>query len=204
LRGSWGPEPGSRWRDRYCRSMKTMAGLKIEMLGAPVLRQKAEDVEVIDEELRILVDDMFKTMYEAEGIGLAGPQVGVTKRVLVIDVRDETHPRFALINPRIVEVGTGRDKEEEGCLSIPGVSALVERPTTVVVEALDQLGQPLRIEAEGLLARCIQHEVDHLDGVLFLDHLSSLKRSMLMKKYRALQAENGNGSRERPSVGRSG
>jgi len=180
-----------------------MAGLKIEMLGSPILRQKAEEIGEIDEELRILVEDMFETMYEAEGIGLAGPQVGIPKRVAVIDVRDEAHPRLALINPRIVAAGKETDKEEEGCLSIPGVSALVERPTTVVVEALDAQGQPLRIEAEGLLARCLQHEIDHLDGILFIDRISPLKRSMLVKKYKAQLAENGEGSKQR-SNGRAG
>ncbi len=166
-----------------------MKDLDIELLGAPVLRQKAAEIETVDDELKALIDDMFQTMYSAEGIGLAGNQVGVARRVLVVDVKDENTPPFALINPRIVEQGSVREKEEEGCLSIPGVSALVERPVTVTVEGLDREGEPVRIEADALLARCLQHEIDHLDGVLFIDHLSALKRSMLLKKYRSLAAE---------------
>jgi len=166
-----------------------MAELKIEMLGSPVLRREAREVVSIDPELRKLIDDMFDTMYAAEGIGLAGPQVGVEKRVLVVDLNDEEHPRFALVNPTCVERSTVTEKGEEGCLSIPGVSALVDRPISVTVEGLDARGEPVRIEAEGLLARCLQHEIDHLDGILFIDRLSSLKRSMLLKKYRSLQSE---------------
>lgn len=161
-----------------------MAVLKIEMLGSDVLRRRADEVGEIDQALRDLVKDMFVTMYDAEGIGLAGPQVGISRRVLVVDVREEGRDPFALVNPRIVESGAEREKGEEGCLSIPGVSALVERPATVVVEGVDEHGQPVRIEAEGLLARCLQHEIDHLDGVLFIDHLSPLKRNMLVKRYR--------------------
>lgn len=166
-----------------------MKDLDIELLGSPVLRQKAEEVERMDEELKAIIDDMFHTMYRAEGIGLAGNQVGVARRVIVVDLKDEKHPPFALVNPRIIERGGDREKEEEGCLSIPGVSALVERPTQVTIEALDADGKTFRIEADSLLARCLQHEIDHLDGVLFIDHLSALKRSMLLKKYRSLAAE---------------
>jgi peptide deformylase len=122
-----------------------MAELKIEMLGAPVLRQPATEVEAFDADLRALVDDMFETMYVAEGIGLAGPQVGVGKRVLVVDLKDEEHPRFALINPKVVESSSQAEKGEEGCLSIPGVSALVERPVGVVVEGMDPDGGAVRI-----------------------------------------------------------
>ena len=179
-----------------------MSQLQIEMLGSPVLRKRAEEVLTIDEELRVLIADMFDTMYAAEGIGLAGPQVAVSKRVVVIDLKDEAASRFALVNPRVVEKGREKDKEEEGCLSIPGVSSQVERATQVTVEALDELGQPLHIEAEGLLARCLQHEIDHLDGVLFIDHLSALKRSMLLKKYRQLQAEEKKEQGEEKLVGR--
>jgi peptide deformylase len=163
--------------------------LNIELLGSPILRKRAVEILTIDEELRLLIDDMFETMYAAEGIGLAGPQVGVAKRVVVVDLKDEGASRFALVNPKIVESGTPLEKEEEGCLSIPGVASQVERPSRVVVEAVDEHGHPLHIEAEGLLARCLQHEIDHLNGVLFIDHLSALKRSMLLKKYRQLQEE---------------
>jgi peptide deformylase len=180
-----------------------MAELKIEMLGAPVLRQEAAEVGEIDADLRTLIDDMFRTMYAAEGIGLAAPQVGVGKRVMVVDVNDDAHPPLALINPRLVEKSSATEKGEEGCLSIPGVSALVERPTRVVVEALDGSGGRVRIEADGLFGRCIQHEIDHLDGVLFIDRLSALKRSMLLKKYRSIQSEE-QAERDAPSRRRSG
>ncbi len=166
-----------------------MAELKIELLGAPVLRERATEVEAVDDDLRRLVEDMFETMYAAEGIGLAAPQVGVRRRILVVDLNDEDTPRYALVNPRIVEKGREKDRLEEGCLSIPGVSEYVERPVSIVVEALDPSGDPVRIEAEGMLARCLQHEIDHLDGVLFIDHLSPLKRSMLVKKYRTQRPE---------------
>lgn len=166
-----------------------MAELKIEMLGSPVLRERAIEVETTDDDLRRLVDDMFATMYAAEGIGLAAPQVGVGQRVLVVDLNDEESGRYALVNPRIVEKGREMDRVEEGCLSIPGVSEYVERPVSITVEALDPAGAPVRIEASGMLARCLQHEIDHLDGILFIDHLSPLKRSMLLKRYRAQRSE---------------
>lgn len=175
-----------------------MSVLKIEMLGSEVLRKRAEEVAEVDDELRRLIRDMFETMYDAEGIGLAGPQVGVGRRVIVVDVNDESRAPFALINPRIVETATETDKAEEGCLSIPGISSVVERSTRVVVEAMSESGEPMRLEAEGLLGRCLQHEVDHLDGVLFVDRLSPLKRNMVMKRYRALVAEE-----EKKAEGRS-
>jgi peptide deformylase len=164
-----------------------MAVLNIEFLGSEVLRHPAEEIGEITAELRTLAQDMFQTMYEAEGVGLAGPQVGVSRRIIVVDVREEGSSPFALINPKIVESSRDTEKAEEGCLSIPGVSGVVERPAHVVVEGLNEHGQPLRIEAEGLLARCLQHEVDHLDGVLFIDRLSPLKRTMVLKKYRSQQ-----------------
>jgi peptide deformylase len=166
-----------------------MALMKIEVLGSEVLRKRAHDIPEVDEELRLVIADMFETMYAAEGIGLAGPQVGISRRVIVVDVNEEGSPRFALINPRIVESSKEKEKGEEGCLSIPGVSGVVERPARVVVEGLDETGAPVRMEAEGLLARCLQHEIDHLDGILFTDRLSPLKRNMVLKRYRTLRAE---------------
>jgi peptide deformylase len=171
-----------------------MASLKIELLGAPILRREAAEVRELTEEIRLLVADMFETMYAAEGIGLAGPQVGVAKRIIVVDLNDEKQPRFALVNPRIVESSGESEKSEEGCLSIPGVSALVERSLTVTVEGMDEVGNPVRIEGDGLLARCLQHEIDHLNGILFIDRLSPLKRSMVVKKYQQLQAEENAGA----------
>ncbi len=173
-----------------------MAVRDIVLLGDPVLREPAREVETFDEELQTLVDDMFATMVAAEGAGLAAPQVGVSLRVLVADVRhsEGEHARAALVNPRVVENGSELDKEPEGCLSIPGVREVVERPWSVVVEGTDPAGEPVRIEAEGLWARVLQHEIDHLNGVLFIDHLSPLKRRMLLKRYRKLRSEEDAGS----------
>lgn len=182
-----------------------MSVLKIEMLGSEVLRRRAAEIEGVDDDLRGLIRDMFETMYQAEGIGLAGPQVGVERRIIVVDVREEGSTPMALINPRIVEAASDTDKADEGCLSIPGVSGIVERPTRVVVEALSEDGELIRIEADGLLGRCLQHEVDHLDGVLFVDRLSPLKRNMVLKRYRALLAEEQkNGRRGQAAAARRG
>lgn len=163
-----------------------MSVLKIELLGSDVLRKPAQEIGEIDEDLRVLIADMFETMYDAEGIGLAGPQVGVSRRVIVVDVNEDGASRFALVNPRVVESSREKSKEEEGCLSIPGLSAAVERPDRVVVEGLDEHGRPVKIESEGLLGRCLQHEIDHLDGILFIDRISKLKRDMLLKKWKKL------------------
>ncbi|HEX8432261.1 MAG TPA: peptide deformylase [Longimicrobium sp.] len=165
-----------------------MAILKIVTLGAEVLRRPAAEVAERDEDLARLIDDMFETMYEAHGIGLAAPQVGVSRRLIVVHVNEEGEEPFALLNPRVVEAGSSREKGEEGCLSIPGVSAYVDRPATVTVEGETPEGESVRIEADGMLARCLQHEIDHLDGVLFIDRLSPLKRNMLLKKYRKQEA----------------
>ncbi len=169
-----------------------MALLDIEILGSRVLREEAAPVDTVTDELRRLIQDMFDTMYSAEGIGLAGPQVGVSRRVLVVDVTndDESRHVHALINPVIVESSKATDKAVEGCLSIPGIEEKVSRPVRVTVEAMSPDGDPVRIEADDLLARALQHEVDHLDGVLFLDRLSPLKRSILLKKWRKSMAAN--------------
>ena len=163
-----------------------MARLNIEMLGADVLRQKATAVPTPGPELERLVADMFETMYDAQGIGLAAPQIGRSERLIVVDIKEDDSSPMALLNPRVVEFGGAKDRVEEGCLSIPGVAASVERPTTCVVEATDTQGNALRIEAEGMLSRCLQHEIDHLDGVLFIDRISPIKRRMLLAKYRKL------------------
>ncbi|MBV9773583.1 MAG: peptide deformylase [Gemmatimonadetes bacterium] len=164
-----------------------MATLKIELLGSEVLRTRAAEIEQVDDDLKRLIADMFSTMYRAEGVGLAGPQVGVSRRVIVVDVHDEEVPPFALINPRVVESSAEKEKGEEGCLSIPGLSAAVERPAHVVVEGLDAAGNPVRVEGGGLLGRCLQHEIDHLDGILFIDRVGPLKRKMLMQKWKKQQ-----------------
>ena len=166
-----------------------MSVLKIELLGAEVLRRRAGEIAEIDDDLRALVRDMFETMYDAEGIGLAGPQVGVDRRVIVVDLREEGSTPIALVNPRVVDAAKVTERAEEGCLSIPGVAGIVERPERVTVEGLSETGDPVRISAEGLLARCLQHEIDHLDGILFVDRLSPLKRQSVLKKYRALAGD---------------
>ena len=166
-----------------------MEKLKIELLGAPILRERAAEVDEVDDEVRRLVEGMFAAMYAANGQGLAAPQVGVSKRIVVVDLPHEGVPAMALVNPRIVERSADRVRGEEGCLSIPGVSEVVERSARVVVEALDGGGEPVRIEAEDEFARCLQHEIDHLDGILYIDHLSPLKRKMLLDRYRKRQQQ---------------
>jgi peptide deformylase len=157
-----------------------MSLLQLHLLGSPVLRQHSEIVPSVDEDLRRLIADMWETMDAAKGIGLAANQVGVARRVAVVDVEED---RFVMVNPRIIET-EGRASAEEGCLSIPDIYADVTRPDRVVVEAVDAEGRPYRKEATGLKARAIQHEIDHLDGILFLDHLSLVRRQMLLAKWR--------------------
>ena len=156
-----------------------MSILDIQVLGSPVLRTETVPVKDFDEELQRLIDDMFETMYAAEGIGLAAPQVGHTASLAIVDV--EKNP-YVLINPEIV-TAEGHDRAEEGCLSIPDVYGEVERATRVHVRALDRHGQPFEIDATGLLARAVQHEIDHLHGKLFIDYLSFLKRRAALAKW---------------------
>ncbi len=157
-----------------------MALLPLHLLGSPVLRQRSDEVEQVDDDVRALVESMFETMDAAKGVGLAANQIGVARRIAVIDA--DGH-RVALINPRIVGV-EGRATAEEGCLSIPEVYADVTRPERVVLEALDAEGKPYRLEADALAARAIQHEIDHLDGILFVDHLGPIKRKMLLARWK--------------------
>lgn len=166
-----------------------MALLDIKLMGDPVLREECAEVEEIDDELRRLAQDMFDTMYDADGVGLAAPQVGVTKRLIVVDPREEGVTPRALVNPRVLETSDETDRAEEGCLSIPGLREVVERKSEVVVEAEDLDGETIRLEADGLHARVLLHEIDHLDGVLFVDRVSPLKRKMLMKKWKKHQVE---------------
>ncbi len=148
-----------------------------------MLRARAAEVDAVDAELRGLADAMFDAMYEAEGVGLAANQVGVTKRLIVLDPRVDDIEPVALVNPRVVTEASERDRAEEGCLSMPGLREVVERPASVTVEALDLEGRPVQIEAVGLHARVLQHEIDHLDGVLFFDRVSPLKRRLLLKRW---------------------
>lgn len=153
-----------------------------------MLRQPAEEVEEFDDDLRQLAEDMFETMYSAEGIGIAAPQVGVSKRLFVMDVGDPDVEVRAVVNPRVVE-REGSEREDEGCLSLPGMFGPVDRAKSIVLEGEDLDGRPIRVEAEDLVARCIQHEIDHVDGVLFIDHLSPIKRRMLLNKWKKQQKE---------------
>ncbi len=146
------------------------------------LRKRAERVEAVDDELRTLIDDMLETMYAAPGIGLAATQVNVQKRLLVLDVSEENDSPMAFINPEIEVLDPEPMGYEEGCLSVPGYFDLVQRPRKIRVRALDRDGMPFELEAEGILAVCLQHEVDHLDGKLFVDYLSILKRQRIKNK----------------------
>jgi len=168
-----------------------MALREIVLLGDPVLRAEAEEIEDFDKGLGSLVRDMFETMYHAEGIGLAAPQIGISKRLIVVDLRHEDEPdaRLAIVNPRVVWSSDDTEKSTEGCLSIPGMEELVRRPYSVTIKGFTPEGDPMTVEAEELFARALQHEIDHLDGVLFIDRVSALKRRMLMKKWKKLQAE---------------
>ena len=161
-----------------------MALLPILTAPDPRLKKKAKPAEKVDDGIRQLMADMLETMYVAPGIGLAAPQVGVLKRVLVLDVAREGEPRTPLkiVNPEIVWVSDDDSVYEEGCLSVPEHYAEVVRPRAVKVRYLDETGAAREIDADGLLATCLQHEIDHLDGVLFIDHLSALKRNMLLRK----------------------
>lgn len=157
-----------------------MTLLEIRVLGDPVLRQSTIPIGEVTEELRRLADDMMETMYAARGIGLAAPQVGRTERMAVIDVGDDP---IVMFNPEIVKAEGPTEKAEEGCLSIPEVYGDVERPTKVVVRFIDRDGRTIERAADDLLARCIQHEVDHLHGKLFLDYLGPFKRRTALAKW---------------------
>ena len=156
----------------------------LHLLGSPVLRQQAAPVARVDDVVRQLVDDLLETMRAAKGVGLAANQIGVARRVAVVDIGEEDPPPLVLINPAILERSDEQETAEEGCLSIPEIFGDVERHARVVVEALDRDGKKFRAEAQGYKARAIQHEIDHLDGILFLDHLSAVKRSLLLAKWK--------------------
>jgi peptide deformylase len=158
-----------------------MALLPILEFPDPRLRTRAQPVQEVDAALRRLIDDMFETMYAAPGIGLAATQVNVHKRLLVIDISEKHNEPLALINPEIV-AREGVEESEEGCLSVPGIYDKVSRADKIRVRALDRNGKQIEFDAEGLLAVCIQHEMDHLDGKLFVDYLSDLKRTRIRKK----------------------
>ena len=158
-----------------------MALLEILHFPDPRLRNIAQPVQTVDDGIRQLLDDMLDTMYAAPGIGLAATQLNIDKRVVVIDVSEEKDQPLCLINPEILEL-EGVEEMEEGCLSVPGVFETVQRADQVRLRALDRDGKSVEIQAGGLLAVCIQHEIDHLDGKLFVDYLSQLKRTRIRKK----------------------
>ena len=169
-----------------------MAVLEIRILGDPVLRTPAEEIQEFGEELRALSEDMLETMYRASGVGLAGPQIGLSRRIIVVDLgeSDEDHPgAIALVNPRVTEASRKTDRGPEGCLSIPGMEEVVERPATVTVEGLTPEGEPVTIQATGLLSRVLQHEIDHLEGILFFDRLSPLTRKLALRKWNKSREE---------------
>ncbi len=161
-----------------------MAVLKLQKYGSPLLREKAMPVNKVDDEIRELVNDMIETMYAEGGVGLAAPQVGISKRIIVID--NEEKEVLVLINPVIVK-RAGEVKEEEGCLSIPGVYSPVRRSSLITVEALDLNEKKIQITKEGFLAIVLQHEIDHLDGYLFIDRISPAKRLMLKEQLKSIE-----------------
>ena len=157
-----------------------------EILTEPnkILREKSLRVESVDKDTQTLMDDMLETMYAAPGIGLAAIQVGVPKRIIVLDLASKDKPKNPMyfVNQEIIEKSTNSSTYEEGCLSVPGQFAEIDRPDKCYIKYLDYHGQPKDIKAEGMLATCIQHEMDHLEGILFIDYLSKLKKTMIIKK----------------------
>tara|TARA_Y100001968_G_scaffold263685_1_gene252323 strand:+ start:120 stop:725 length:606 start_codon:yes stop_codon:yes gene_type:complete len=163
--------------------------LEIFKLGSKTLRTEAKRISKVDNQIRHLAKDMLQSMYSAKGIGLAGPQVGISKELLVIDINfeDSAAEPLILINPEITAFGSTLTTYEEGCLSIPGIYLNVVRPSTIKLKFRDEMGRPRKMNADGLLARCIQHEVDHLKGVLFVDRVTSteeLKRELTKEGYK--------------------
>jgi peptide deformylase len=173
----------------------SMALLPIITLPDPLLRKPSAPVERVDDELRALADNMLDTMYDAPGVGLAAVQVGVPRRLIVVDAagKDEERHPLVLINPEIVRLGPDMRVHEEGCLSIPDVRIEIERPASLRLRYLDRDGKPQELDAEGLLATVVQHEMDHLNGRLIIDFLSRLKRDMIVRKFKK-QAKEGKGS----------
>ena len=161
-----------------------MAIKPIQFVPDPVLRKSAVPVENITDKTLQLLDDMAETMYDAPGIGLAGPQIGELKRLIVMDCSrdDEKSELWQMINPEVIELSEDNSTLEEGCLSIPGHTADVSRPDWIKLRFTDIKGKEQQIKAEGLLAACIQHEIDHLNGILFIDHISKLKRDIIWRK----------------------
>lgn len=171
-----------------------MALLQVLVAPDPRLKMKAKPVDTVDAEVKKLMDDMMETMYHDEGIGLAATQVGVDKRVIVINIgwtKDDKGIEYRMANPEILDSSNETAMFPEGCLSVPGQYGEVERPVGVTVKYLDENGKEKTLEADGLLADCIQHEIDHLNGKLFIDHLSSLKRNLILGRLKKYKKKNG-------------
>lgn len=163
---------------------------EIVICGSKVLRRKCEAVTEVDAEVKGLIQDLLDSLAEADGVGLAAPQIGVTRRVILVDIslQEPEQPPIALVNP-VVTIGEGLAIGEEGCLSIPDLYGDVQRYTSIEVEALDSKGEPVKIQARGFFARVLQHEIDHLDGKLFIDYISPLKRQLMRGALRRLRKE---------------
>ncbi len=159
-----------------------MALLTVLEFPDPRLRTIAEPVEQVDDELRSIIDDMFETMYDAPGIGLAATQVNIHRQIITLDVSEDNNEPLVLINPSFETISDELEKMQEGCLSVPGFYEEIKRPNHIRVKALDRNGEPFEMEAHDLLAVCIQHEIDHLNGKLFVDYLSTLKRNRIRSK----------------------
>ena len=169
-----------------------MPVLEIKLLPDPILRKKASPLEKVSEEVKTILNDMAETVYDAPGIGLAGNQVGILMRLVVMDCStDEEDPNLIkMINPEIINSSDEKEELEEGCLSIPDHKSIVKRPAKVKVKYLNIDGIEQTLDAEGLLAACVQHEIDHLNGILFVDHISRLKRDMILRKVKKQLREN--------------
>ncbi len=167
-----------------------MALREIRKEGDPILRKECRPVKEINERMQVLIEDMFDTMYEANGVGLAAPQIGILRQLVVIDVNPEEPEPLVLINPEIIE-SEGEETDQEGCLSVPGMSGAVKRAAKVKVRTMDMEMQPYELEAEGLLARCMQHEIDHLHGILYIDKVIGELHSAEEEAEEADNAEEG-------------
>ncbi|WP_321325032.1 peptide deformylase [Thiomicrorhabdus sp.] len=168
-----------------------MEKLDIVLYPEAGLREVCKPIAEMNDDIDKLIDDMFYTMYDAPGIGLAAPQIAVQERLIVVDISESKDQPIALINPEIVR-SAGKINWEEGCLSIPGIYATVTRPSDIIVRGMNRDGKTIEFEANDLLAVCIQHEIDHLNGKLFVDHLSGLKRTRALQKFRKLMEEEQN------------
>jgi len=158
--------------------------MEIRTYPDPVLREKAGQVECVDDDIRWIIDEMAAAMYRDDGVGLAAPQVGISRQIIVVDGGEGF---MCLINPEIVESGEETDQMEEGCLSFPGIRVMITRPTSVRVRGMNEKGDSIDLRAEGLPARILQHEIDHLNGILIIDHISSLNRRLLSSKLKKME-----------------